>query len=122
MADKYVTAAEEQIEIASPEDRERLKKTNAYGHDLMAAVARGWRRKAKESIAEAAENHRKASLVYGHDYGDRSHYAMTLSSWVRAAAKAGLDAAEIRRQLEEELSATHSLSIENIVASTKRED
>jgi hypothetical protein len=90
---------------------------NGYGHDLVSAIARGWRNKAAESIREAARCY-ALSATYGAS-SERPKPSIRLSGLlyliIKDAANQGATAEDIRRVLQRELDCSDSTSIEKIV-------
>lgn len=94
---------------------------SGYGHDLMAAIARGHRNRARE-LAHAMMYRHLLSAGYGdangpHPMKPRSQFAMALSSLIDAAAEKGVTEEEIRWALQNDLDSDDALSI---AASVKR--
>lgn len=89
---------------------------NGYAHDLVSAIARGWRNKADEAIREAARCY-SLSANYGRDSERRPslRFAGLLHMIIKYAAKEGATAEDIRRILQRELDCDDSTSIEKTV-------
>lgn len=117
--ERYLAVANE----LSAEDRNNVEKLraealsgnpyNGYGHDLVAAVARGWRNKSRKA---AAESLRCTDLAGGYGTPGRYRPSITfgcaLTDLIREAALLGVTAEEVRNSLTRTLERDDSLSIE----------
>jgi hypothetical protein len=122
--DRY-DAVKDNISAKEQEKLERLRVglyVGHYGHDLVTAVARGWRNKA---IAAAHESMRCMGRASAYGGEPRDHisvdFAGALHSLVVAGAERGLTADQIRQWLQRELDCYDSGSIEKRVARAHKE-
>lgn len=101
----------EDLRIEHGEDR-----YNHYGHDLMAAIARGHRNRARELI-QAAGRRELLAGSYGKEPMDKPRLAFSLvvSDAIQIAALQGASADEIRRSLQRHLDTTDHFKIERRV-------
>lgn len=83
-----------------------------YSHDMMQAVAKGWRRVAVNHIRQAFDDEREAEAVYNQTHRPAIIASAVLRDFVKACAEEGLTAAETRETFEYILGRTDSGSIE----------
>lgn len=96
---------DERIRVANlREEREAGDKYNSYGHDLFAAMRRGWRNKARANIKEAGDFMVKSGWIDG----PRSRLAALLYVLVEQAGSEGATEDEVRRTLQRMLDADDS--------------
>lgn len=109
------------------EERERVERRRVqhesgdrragYGHDLIAAIAHGHRRRSRMLI-EAAMDHEALGSAYGREDQARSarhSFAMALYSLIDVSGRLGVTAEEVRSTLEQRLAAKDSSRIERLV-------
>jgi hypothetical protein len=90
--------------------------SSSYGHDLLAAIGRGWRRRSAIAISQAMNCEGMAS-TYGRETESKVRFlfAMTLTRLISVAGAAGVTAEEVRWQLQRELDCDDATSIERKV-------
>lgn len=96
---------------------EETRRPNGYGHDLIAAIARGHRRRSAELLLAAME-HEVLAGNYGKPKVDARtsfKFSMTLSTLVRVAGEQGATAADVRNAVTSLLNRTDGLKIESLI-------
>lgn len=93
------------------DEREAGNKYNAYGHDLFGAVRRGWRRKAREHVAKAAD----CMVEAGWRDAPRLRFSALLYVLIEQAGTEGATEDEVRRTLQRMLDAEDASRIEKLL-------
>ena len=92
-------------------------KYNHYGHDLSAAISRGYWRKVREAASDLLLQIGLAS-GYGERHGHhRMEFGLGLNQLIQAAGKNGVTAEDVRRTMQKRLDVNpaDSMSIESMV-------
>lgn len=95
---------------------EETRRPNGYGHDLIAAIARGHRRRSAELLLAAME-HEVLAGNYGKPQDARPSFkfSMALSTLVRVAGEQGATAEDVRDAIASLLNRTDGLCIEKMI-------
>lgn len=112
-----VPAAEHQ-HLAEQRARREAGQPNHYGHDLIGAVKRGWRKRARATCREAGDMLVKA----GWKDAPRPRFVALLYCLIENAGEEGITEEEVRRSLQRFLDANDATSIAKLITRHEEED